>query len=170
MKSHVLQKKSRIEQALGGAPIVLVLVLLAVSPVCSQPGGSCVSAEVPWQMEMPDGSIHDPGQVTLCYLRQYNPVAGLHALKVDGMPLGTFQSTVAYSEEQASIHPILVFKSDGADHVRLVAYAWPTEESMELYWLHQPGQNLGQVRQASLPLRTLQREHEYYVVAASRRY
>jgi hypothetical protein len=121
-------------------------------------------------MEMPDGSVHDPGQVSLCYVRQYNPVSGLHSLRVDGMPLGTFQSTVARSEEQESIYPILVFKSDGADHVRLVAYAWPTEKAMEVYWLHRPGQSLGQVRQASLPFGRLQREREYYVLAASRGY
>ena len=170
MKATVFEKKSLIDKALGGAPIVLVLVLLAVSPAWSQAGGSCVSAEIPWQMEMPDGSIHDPGKVTLCYVRAYNPVAGLHALRVNGMPLGTFQSTVARSEEQESIHPILVFRSDGADHVRLVAYAWPTEQEMEVYWLHRPGETLGQVRQASMPFRTLQREKNYYVVAASRGY
>jgi hypothetical protein len=148
----------------------LVVVLLAVSPAWSQAGGSCVSAEIPWQMEMPDGSVHKPGQVSLCYVRNYNPVSGLHALKVNGMPLGTFQSTVARSEEQESLHPILVFKSDGAGHVRLVAYAWPTEQAMEVYWLHQPGESLSQVRQASMPIRTLQREQDYYVVAASRGY
>jgi len=150
--------------------IGLCLVLLAISPAWSQPGGNCVSAEIPWQMEMPDGSIHDPGKVSLCYVREYNPVSGLHSLQVDGMPLGMIQSTMARSEEQASIHPILVLKSDGQGHVRLVAYAWPTEQSMEVYWLHRPGQNLGQTRQASMPLRELQRQEEYYVVAASRGY
>lgn len=150
--------------------IGLVLVLLAAMPAAAQQAGSCVSAEVPWQMEMPDGSIHEPGQVSLCYVREFSPVSGLHALKVDGMPLGMFQSTVARSEEQASIHPVLVLKSDGEGHVRLVAYAWPTERSMDVYWFRGKGQKQRDVRAAAVPLQALQREEEYYVVAASRGY
>ena len=161
MKSNEFKQKSL---------LWLVLALLAVGPAWSGSGGTCVSAEIPWQMEMPDGSVHEPGTIKLCHVQDYNPVSGLHSLQVDGMPLGMFQSTIAHSEEQASIHPILVLKSDGNNHVRLVAYAWPRERSMEVYWLHRPGENLGQVRQASIPLRALQREQEYYVVAASRGY
>ena len=52
------------------------LVLLAVSSTWSLAGGNCVSADIPWQMEMPDGSVHEPGRVTLCYIREYNPVSG----------------------------------------------------------------------------------------------
>ncbi len=161
MKPNVFKKKSL---------LWLVLALLAASPAWSGSGGTCVSADIPWQMEMPDGSIHEPGNVKLCYVRDYNPVSGLHSLQVDGMPLGMFQSTVAHSEEQASIHPILVLKSDGNGHVRLVAYAWPREESMSVYWLYGPGRNTEEIRSASLPLQVLQREDEYYMVAASQGY
>ncbi len=147
--------------------IGVFLLLLAVSPAWSQVGRNCISADIPWQMEMPDGSVHEPGQVTLCYVREYNPVSALYALKVDGMPLGIFQSTVARSEEQTSSHPILILKTDGNGHVRLVAYAWPVEDYMNICWLHEPGRN-AESRTVSVPLLELQRKGEYYLIAASR--
>lgn len=149
--------------------VALAAGLLAMTPVAAQSAGRCASAQIPWQMEMPDGSIHEPGQVKLCYLRDYNPVSGLHALQVNGMTLGVLQSTVTYSEEQAALHPILVFRSDGRGHVRLVAYAWPREHMMKVYWLHRPRNGRGDgLTVETLPLRELQRTEEFYIVAAAR--
>jgi hypothetical protein len=152
----------------GGQAVLIVLLLtgLAVGAAQAQASGGCVRAEVPWRMIMPDGTDHAPGTVEVCHNRDYTPVSGLHALKVDGSSLGMFTSYVVQSESLESRHPILVFHTTADGAAQLVAYGWPDRGVMKIFWLHDLAMDKRVLTARARSVGQSQLEEEYYVVAA----
>jgi len=53
---------------------------------------TCVSANVPGPIVLPDGTFYPAGQIRICLTERLSPVAGLHETSVSGLPVGMFLS------------------------------------------------------------------------------
>lgn len=88
--------------------------------------GSCMSAQIPESLELPDGSIHPPGTLTLCASKHSSPVTRLHKTIMNGMPVGYFTSRLGANEESGEGEPVMIFYRDAQSRLHLYGYAAPT--------------------------------------------
>ena len=105
------------------ACVALVIVAFAASQVWAGSRGSCMSAEVPEPLQLPDGSIHPAGTLTLCASRHSSPVSRLHRTFMDGMPVGLFPSRLGANEESGEGEPFMMFYRDTQSRLHLYGYA-----------------------------------------------
>ena len=109
--------------------VIAVFALLALAPAgaaWAQERGRCVTADVPFEIVLPDESRHAAGQVRICLSRKYSPVSGLHTAYVDGKATGMYISRSAMSEGRvADGEPFLLFRRNEAGSLALHGYAVP---------------------------------------------
>ena len=120
------------------APLVAVLLggLLGGTPVQATGRGTCVRAELPWPVVLPDGTRHAAGLLRICYDRSYTPVAGLHRTFVDGDFVGMFISRRVQSEGPVPNQaPFMLFRRDVDERWRLQGYALPDGTGLVSYRL-----------------------------------
>ena len=129
MRSH---RQVRLLLALGAA------ALLWPGAAGAAGSGRCVTAIVPWAFELPDGSVYPAGPLTLCLSRVYDPVTGLHELRVERRPVGLFMSRVGEGEAASETTPVVVFEARGGEPHKLAGYAWPGRAGLETYRFYDP--------------------------------
>jgi len=89
--------------------------------------GICTSATVDEPFLLPDGSLHEPGKITLCADRAYSPVSWMHAAYVDRMPVAMLLSRAGTSEGRPrNATPFIVLHRDGRGLLHLAGYAVPS--------------------------------------------
>ena len=118
-------------------PRVLVITLglfNLVSSVAAQERGACVLARVPEAYELPDGSVHDAGRLTLCLSQTLSPVAGLHRVTVDGHTLGLARSRRALAESRDITDPQVLFRRHEG-RLELVGYVVRVDRKVWSYAL-----------------------------------
>ena len=121
----------------------LLLALAAAGLLCAgaagaEGSGRCVTAIVPWAFELPDGSVYPAGPLTLCLSRVYDPVTGLHELRVERRPVGLFMSRFGEGEATSEAIPVVVFEARGGEPHKLAGYAWPGRAGLETYRFYDP--------------------------------
>ena len=128
-----------------GWAVVMVLLLATTSPGWAQESRRCVRADVPWAFVLPDGSVHEAGQLRLCLKQAYSPVAGLHEMYVNGIPQGLTLSDSRNSESRTVDNPVVVFERAQLGPFRLIGYAWPRAGRTRAHVLYSPGGNRADV-------------------------
>lgn len=120
--------------------VVLVAMGVFAPQVATFAGdrGSCTTAVVEEQVQLPDGSLHPPGTLTLCDSRSYSPVSTIHATYMNGMPVGMMLSRRGTSEGGAERQPFVMLFRDGSGLLHLYGYAVPSGEHMVTYRMQQP--------------------------------
>ena len=76
----------------GKRAAALILTLVAVAGSASASTQVCSTAEVEEPFQLPDGSLHDAGTLTICLDRESSPVSFLHHAYVDRVPVGMMNS------------------------------------------------------------------------------
>jgi hypothetical protein len=151
------------------AVLAIALAILAASPTLfAQQRGRCAVTELPGHLVLPDGSIHEAGELKICFLDWHNPSAGRHLILVDGKKWGYLLSRSGQSDASKADVPVFVFtpRTDH-DHVRLIGYAWPDRDGMSVHVLHRPGRKVSRsLADASSLLERADRER--FVLVAAR--
>lgn len=113
-------------------------LILAFGTGWASPSGNCLSVEVAGPIELPDGSIHSATSLTLCVTRVFSPIATLHRVSLDGLPVGLVMSRMGMSEGPGSPEPMVMFRRDANGLLRLVGYAWPRGDRSQTFLLQMP--------------------------------
>ena len=130
---------------------VLGLVLACIASSSAASAKNCVTVTVVDPLELPDGSIHAAGSLTLCSIKVFSPVAQFHQVSVDGMPVGFLLSRLVVSEGPVPDDPLVTFHRDRKGRLHLIGYAWPAGKRSQTYLLQDPRPSRG-LNQASAPL------------------
>ena len=104
-------------------PFVAV-ALISVSALLAAPPGGCISAEVPASVVLPDGSVHPPGTMVLCFEGQLNPVTRMEAITIGGRAQGMYPGRTRPSEMRTAI-PYVVFQRNDNDEWILIGLVRP---------------------------------------------
>lgn len=96
--------------------------------------GRCYSADVPYDMILPDETVHGPGHLRVCVERRINPVTVAHSLTVDGRPLGMYLSRVGQGEGSPDgADAVLVFVRNESDQLVLEGFSRPLGDHVRTY-------------------------------------
>ena len=101
----------------------IVLALAGTAAMASERGG-CVVAEVPAPVVLPDGSVHPPGSLRLCFESRLNPSAEFHEVSTGGGPQGRFAGRRARAELDVD-RPFVVFHRNDNDEWILIGILQP---------------------------------------------
>ena len=147
---------------------IVVAVLVASPALIAQQRGRCAVTELPGQLVLPDGTVHDSGEVKICFDGWHNPSSGRHVIFVDGRKWGYLLSRSGESDELTTEVPVFVFTPRSEhNHVRLLGYAWPNGDGMSVHVLHRPGGKVsGTLTDASALLERANKER--FVLVAAR--
>lgn len=142
MKSLILGHRASVGSILAITAIA-VAVLVTSPSLIAQQRGRCALTELPGQLVLPDGTVHDSGEVKICFEGWHNPSSGRHLIFVDGRKWGYLLSRSARSGEPLADVPVFVFTPRTEHHhVRLLGYAWPDGDGMSVHVLHRPGRKV----------------------------
>jgi hypothetical protein len=147
---------------------VLSLAILAASTAAVSVAGDlgrCATVRVPRQVVLPDGSVHEPGDLRLC-MKSHGPNSGTYEIAVNGRAIGQWPSRIGSSDSSDLKHSLAVFEWVD-DRLALVGYARPAGDKMRTYVFH----SYGPVPERVLALRDtlLAEEHrEEFIVYATR--
>lgn len=127
-------------EALGTALIVLAVVGIVVAPAfgAGSVKGRCVGVRLEAPIVLPDGSVHPAGALRLCDAVAFSPVTTLHAMYVNGQPVGLMASHTRRSEGGGSIQPSVVFERDTRGRLILLGYVVPSHGESVSYALASP--------------------------------
>jgi hypothetical protein len=116
----------------GGLAIVTALFIPSIA-VASEVG-RCVTADIPSDIVLPDGSLHAAGPLRICLSVDYNPVSGLHKTYVDGKLQGLFVSRRIESEDVDSRQdPYIQFHRMPSGELFLRGYGIPIGTRLMTY-------------------------------------
>jgi hypothetical protein len=128
----------RIRAKVGVSLAALALGLLWAQGVARAAEGLCTGAIIEEPFELPDGSEHPAGRLTLCLERNHSPVASLHKVKVDRTPVSLLMSRRGSSEAGTSESPYIMFIRRADGRLELAGYAYPGRDGMTVYTLEHP--------------------------------
>jgi hypothetical protein len=116
-------------------PRVLGVITLSLAAMAAyaQEQGSCVSAEIPYAIVLPDGTAQDSGDLRICFNRRLTPVTVVNTVSVNGIPKGFFLSRTDKAEGPSLPHPVIAFRRDGAGALQLAGFASPGREHMRTF-------------------------------------
>jgi hypothetical protein len=136
--------------------VVLAFGLAAIASTSwAQDSGACVTAKVPEAFTLPDGSLHAAGRLTLCTVRDFTPVVGLHRLWVDGDGANFVLSRIARAEAKADSAPVLLFQRVPGSPLEFVGYVFPSYRQSWSYALQRSARTGSAVREAFGAVRSL---------------
>lgn len=125
--------------------VALGLMLVGTATPIAASAKNCVTVTVLDPLELPDGSIHPAGSLTLCSVRSLSPVAQMHLVSVDGIPVGYLLSRTGVSEGPGPLEPMVTFHRDRKGKLHLVGYAWPAGKRSRTYLLQDPRPSRGPI-------------------------
>jgi hypothetical protein len=116
-----------------GAMATWVSVALLFSGAAAPAGaGGCVSADVPAPVALPDGTIHEPGTLSVCIRLSISPVSTLHTAQLDGHPAGFMLSRRGVAEGMLRT-PSMLFLRQVDGSLMLRGYAVPEGDRTVTY-------------------------------------
>jgi hypothetical protein len=118
-----------------GRIALLVLLVVAAAASAQAETGRCVTAEVPSDVVLPDGSTHSAGRIELCMKQRFSPVAGLHTTHLADGFTSMFLSHRSRSEGLLpNAEPYIQFVRASGGQLILDAYAVP--DGHNKMWLY----------------------------------
>ena len=92
------------------AVLAISLAILATSPsLVAQQRGRCAVTELPGHLVLPDGKVHNAGELKICFEDWHNPSSGRHVILLDGKKWGYLLSRSGRSDESRADVPVFVF-------------------------------------------------------------
>ena len=141
--------------------LLLVFGLVAPASVSWAQSRDCITSNVTQAFTLPDGSSHAAGRLTICTLKAFTPVVGLHRLWADGDGARFVMSQLAPAEATAGSDPILLFRSAPGKPLDLVGYVTSSGRRSWSYTLRHPAptglagpEAFGAVQSLGEPVRT----------------
>jgi hypothetical protein len=117
--------------------VVLFGFFTIFSAIRAQELDTCVAARVPEAYVLPDGSVHEPGKLSLCLAKNLSPVTGLHRVAVEGHTLGLARSHRSLAESRDVKEPLVLFRRrDG--RLELIGYVVQVDRKTWSYSLADP--------------------------------
>ena len=112
-----------------------IVAALAGAAASAQPrdvslhGRTCMVADVPGMLVLPDGKSQVVSSVKICFERWLSPVSAIHVLYLDGRTWGMLFGRAGKDPEAQSPVPLIVYARRGQE-VRLLGFAWPEPHCM----------------------------------------
>jgi hypothetical protein len=131
--------------------MALAIILLGATAPALASGSTCTSAEIAEPFVLPDGTEHAPGRLSLCVEGRHSPVAHRHTAHVDGMSMGLHIGNTDTSEGPATSGSYIMFGRGADGRLRLLGYARPGNEHMEVFSLRLVARNVDLHREAREP-------------------
>ncbi len=103
--------------------VVFVALLFAASGLGWAGQGRCVTADIPGEFVLPNGSVHEAGALKLCLERTHSPVAAHHRLYVEGHAVQMVQSRIGRSESPSGDEQFALFYRNALNQLELIGYA-----------------------------------------------
>jgi len=146
---------TRVSRRRARSPVALACGVAMVACAMFLPvwGGSsdrCVSVQVPGPIVLPDGSNHPGGTLTLCHVRDFSPVSGVHRLAVDRMPVCLVLSRRVGAETPLGAPPRVLFYRTADGVYRLVGYSYSAGRKVSSFFLSRP-ESRAAVNAATVP-------------------
>ncbi len=121
-----------------GLVVVIATFLLVTGPV--EAAGICTTASIEEVYRLPDGTVQPPGTLTLCFERNFSPVASLYEIRVDAMAVGLFMTRRDTNLEiMDNNRPFMMFQRIGVGELLLVGLANPVHDGMLVNYLGRTG-------------------------------
>jgi hypothetical protein len=96
-------------------------------------GDECLTVAVRERVELPDGSIHDAGRLTLCSGVALSPVTQLLRLSMNGSPIGFVMSRPGRAEAPTHAQPTFLFHRRASGALGLASYQVPDARGSRTY-------------------------------------
>lgn len=138
-KRGMLMKRFQLSSSscLARAVVVAFVVLVPAGVAWAGESGRCHSTAVSTEMVLPDGSVHEPGALTVCTVRTHSPIATLLKVSVDGHPVQMVVSRSGTSETEARIdQAFFVFHRNAEAQLVLQGYAVPARGKLQTYAMY----------------------------------
>jgi len=165
--SHRRSRWAMLSRALVPGAVLTLVVLHGFTPAASQERGRCAVTELPGHLVLPDGVIHDGGELKICFDGWHNPSVGRHVIYLNRKPWGYLLSRSGTNQGAGARVPILVFTPRTKfDHVRLLGYVWPDQNRMIAHVLHVPGQKMRKSHEDPSEFLESANRENYVLVAA----
>jgi len=118
-----------------GLVLLIVAALSAGAPARAGSRGHCTTAILEEPFQTPDGSLHAAGKVTLCESGIFSPVASLHSIFVNGLPVAMSLSRRGQAEDGTDQGAFVMLTRDVAGLLHLAGYARPSGGRLVTYEL-----------------------------------
>lgn len=121
----------------AGLEITVVLAACWVGAAPALASGTCTTAAIEEPFRLPDGSLHEAGNLTLCLEGSYSPVASMHEVRVDGMAIGRFLSRRDFAEGPLAdgARPFMMFQRLNGGELTLLGVANPLRDRMQVHYV-----------------------------------
>ena len=103
----------------------LAAAILLVPVTSAHADGSCVAARVEDQVVLPDGSVHEPGIVTICPETKLSPAVRLCSIAVNGRTVGVWMNRVSEGGRFVTDDGRVTMRRLANGHLALAYYYWP---------------------------------------------
>ena len=103
--------------------VAALFLLIAPAPVRAE--GNCVAARIDSQVVLPDGSVHEPGIVTICPETKLSPAVRLCSIAVNGRTAGVWMNRVSEGGKFVADDGTLSLRRLANGHLALADYYWP---------------------------------------------
>ncbi|HEX6853554.1 MAG TPA: hypothetical protein VF139_19310 [Candidatus Polarisedimenticolaceae bacterium] len=114
--------------------LALIGTLACVSgAAAAEEYGGCFRVDLTQPYVLPDGSVHDPGSLTICTDRPLNPVSGTHRMTASGTGVGRWVSRRVRSEAGPLDGPQVIFARNPNGTLRLLGYLEPAGGRVRAY-------------------------------------
>lgn len=117
---------------------VVTVGAVAFATIATAAETPCVTAPVSSPIRLPDGSLHEGGELTVCDVRSLSPVANFHRISIDGRAVGMFVSRRGASEVAADSAPTVLFLDDDSGALSLVGYVVSSSRASTSFRLASP--------------------------------
>ena len=112
----------QVSRVLFGVVAALVLTM-AAAPIRAE--GSCVAARIDSEVVLPDGSVHEPGIVTICPETKLSPAVRLCSIAVNGRTAGIWMNRVSEGGRFVADDGTVSLRRLANGHLALADYYWP---------------------------------------------
>ena len=112
----------QVSRVLFGVVAALILPM-AATPV--RAAGDCVAARIDSEVVLPDGSVHEPGILTICPETKLSPAVRLCSIAVNGRTAGVWMNRVSEGGRFVSDDGTLSLRRLANGHLALADYYWP---------------------------------------------
>jgi hypothetical protein len=120
--------------------LAVAALALLTSTASADEIGHCYTADVPFEIVLPDGTAHGPALLTICVTRRGGPVARYLKISVNRRAVGEYPARIAQAEDwPVDRDVVFAFRPNGHGQLVLEGCAFPSPDGTPTYdlrWRH----------------------------------